>query len=105
MPRDDWRRADDRARDADDRGEFARDGKSSYPHLWEDDAPHGGRRALVPGDAPPRAVVVWCVCDHEGRAVATFPFAQKAEADTRARSLARAQGRPFYVERRKAPAD
>ena len=59
------------------------------------DAP-GGRPLRDKPAAAPRTRVVWAVCDLGGRVVATFDYAEKAQAEARAADLkARGKGAHF----------
>ncbi len=53
--------------------------------------------------AAPRTRVVWAVCDHGGRVVATFDYAEKADAEARAAALKTAGKGTHFVRSVKEP--
>ncbi len=55
--------------------------------------------------AQPRMRVVWAVCDIGGRPVATFPYAQKADAEAHAAQLKVKKKAEFFLRSIKEPID
>jgi hypothetical protein len=51
----------------------------------------------------PRLRVVWTVCDAGGRTVATFPYAEKAQAEARAAALEEKGRGTHFVRTEKQP--
>ncbi|MBL9076774.1 MAG: hypothetical protein JNL08_04675 [Planctomycetes bacterium] len=48
--------------------------------------------------APARVRIVWAVCDHAGKEVQQFPYAQEQEARAEAQRLTAASGRTHFVK-------
>lgn len=101
MPRDDWRIAHDRSIASQAKQEFASEGRSSYPYVWEDDSvPELDNEPLpVKGgyQYAGLAKAVWCVHDNKGVAVASFDYQDRASADDNAADLTRQSGMLHYV--------
>lgn len=76
--------------------------------LGDDSAARRRSRSEAPRlrDKPapaPRTRVVWAVCDHGGRVVATFDYADKAEAEAKAAALKAAGKGTHFLRSVKEP--
>jgi hypothetical protein len=65
-----------------------------------------GSRAKTGGKAAPvRMKVVWEICSGSGKAVKTFPYPDKSEAEVHAKALTKSTGREHVLRAAKVPMD